>query len=667
MAFITKMTTRVKTEWWPVIAVFLIPFIFFGNKIIKNIPISYGDFLSQYYIWQSYLVNTLKYFHLPLWNPFVFHGTPFLANPQTATFYPINWLKIPFAHGGFLSFFVFQIFIVLEIGLGAVFFYLLLKYYVKEKISAFFGGLIYCLSPIILLFFIDWTTNLSVITWWPLMILCTEKFFERYERRHLVYLIFTLSLAWLAGHPSQFFLTFIGLIIFWLIKSLQKKNWRPLVWLIIVSFITLALVAVQIIPAFEFISQASRGEQVYAAAISIPSLFFLTGLFTPESYSHLPLALGVIAMFFIILSFFGVKKNQHIKTWIIFSLVSLIIYLFYATFGLRLTNNPILYNLIRYTERMLYYPVFSLTLLAGFGLPVFFDLIINNRRKIYIIFIFFMVAALTLISLGASEKSIYLSLTLFVFLAFFMFIFSRHETWQKIISIIIILANLGAIYLYYAPNFQIKGKQNINEYIATHDINDKQQIINNEFTKNSAMIYGKYAADGWDSLILSHYEKVSASQNIENLPRFWLIGKIKKLPTEVTMVKMMNEEKIDLKTFSLVTEDFFWENKNVKGEDEINLITEKPEKIELAIFSSQPQILVVNDNYYPGWRATLDGQPVKIERINVYMRAVKVPAGNHKIIIKYQPLSFRIGAVISLFTFLILLGCLIRLGKQKKP
>ncbi|MFA5070618.1 MAG: YfhO family protein [Patescibacteria group bacterium] len=668
MSFIAMLITRVKTERWAVIAVFLAPFIIFSQKIFRNIPLSYGDYLSQYYIWQSYLVNALKSFRLPLWNPHVFSGTPFLANPQAAAFYPLNWLKIPFASGGFLPFYVFQTFTVMEISLGAIFFYLLVKYYTKKIAPAFFSALVYCLSPVILVFFLDWVTILSVITWWPLTILWTEKFFENYKRRYLIYLIFTLSLAWLGCHPGQFFLSFAGLIIFWFIKSVKKRNLPVLAWLIVISFFTLALVAIQIIPAFEFMLRASRAEMIYAIAPSTPfTLSNLAGFFTPESYSHLPTAVGIIAMFFVVLSFFGAKKNKYIKTWILFLLISLLLYAFCAVFGLRLTNSPVLYNLIRYTERMLYYPVFSLALLAGFGLPIFFDLVINNRRKILIIFIFFSLAALTFISLGASVKSLYISLTALVLLAFLMFIFSRHEKWQRIIAGLIILVNLAFTGYFYAEIINPKKQQNIQDYLTAHRLApaEPDPIPKNKFFKNSAMIYGRYATEGWDSLILSSYEKVSASQNIKNLPRFWLVSEVKKQPTQEAAAKILNEEIIDLKTYGLVTGEFAWENKKAATGNKIDIIAEKPEKIELAVSSNQPSILVVKDSDYPGWQASLDGQTVKIERINVYMRAIKMPAGNHKITMKYQPVSLRIGAAVSLITILLLIGYLIFLSKPK--
>ena len=61
-------------------------------------------------------------------------------------------------------------------------------------------------------------------------------------------------------------------------------------------------------------------------------------------------------------------------------------------------------------------------------------------------------------------------------------------------------------------------------------------------------------------------------------------------------------------------------------------------------------MIILSDTYFPGWRATVDGAPAKIYRANCAMRGVIVAPGTHTIIMSYQPLSFKIGLGVSLFT-----------------
>lgn len=58
-------------------------------------------------------------------------------------------------------------------------------------------------------------------------------------------------------------------------------------------------------------------------------------------------------------------------------------------------------------------------------------------------------------------------------------------------------------------------------------------------------------------------------------------------------------------------------------------------------------VLVVNDAHWPGWTATLDGQPVPILRADVLVRAVAWPAGRHVLEMRYEPPEVRLGMAVS--------------------
>jgi uncharacterized membrane protein YfhO len=65
-------------------------------------------------------------------------------------------------------------------------------------------------------------------------------------------------------------------------------------------------------------------------------------------------------------------------------------------------------------------------------------------------------------------------------------------------------------------------------------------------------------------------------------------------------------------------------------------------------------ILVLADAYYPGWKAYVDGKEVSIMRANHFFRALVLSEGNHLVEFKYDPLSFKIGLIISLATIVTL-------------
>lgn len=56
-----------------------------------------------------------------------------------------------------------------------------------------------------------------------------------------------------------------------------------------------------------------------------------------------------------------------------------------------------------------------------------------------------------------------------------------------------------------------------------------------------------------------------------------------------------------------------------------------------------PGYVVFSELYFPGWEASVDGEPVDVLRANLIQRAVEVPAGKHVIEMRYRPKSFAAG------------------------
>ncbi len=76
-----------------------------------------------------------------------------------------------------------------------------------------------------------------------------------------------------------------------------------------------------------------------------------------------------------------------------------------------------------------------------------------------------------------------------------------------------------------------------------------------------------------------------------------------------------------------------------------------PEAFTIEVDTPENAILSLAHVDYPGWQATLDGEPVPILRAYSTLTAVAVPIGEYTIRFTYDPLSYRIGAILSLFTW----------------
>jgi hypothetical protein len=78
-------------------------------------------------------------------------------------------------------------------------------------------------------------------------------------------------------------------------------------------------------------------------------------------------------------------------------------------------------------------------------------------------------------------------------------------------------------------------------------------------------------------------------------------------------------------------------------------------ELEFQATNSQNGLAVFSDIYYPyGWKAYVDGKETPIVRANYVLRAIKIPAGTHKVEFKFHPDSFYTGDRIALFASILL-------------
>lgn len=85
---------------------------------------------------------------------------------------------------------------------------------------------------------------------------------------------------------------------------------------------------------------------------------------------------------------------------------------------------------------------------------------------------------------------------------------------------------------------------------------------------------------------------------------------------------------------------------------EAHLLIETANRLLIQVEAPTAGWLVVADTWYPGWEAQVDGEPAEILPADGVFRAVPVPAGAHQVTLVYQPVAFRIGALLSLLAWL---------------
>ncbi len=81
---------------------------------------------------------------------------------------------------------------------------------------------------------------------------------------------------------------------------------------------------------------------------------------------------------------------------------------------------------------------------------------------------------------------------------------------------------------------------------------------------------------------------------------------------------------------------------------EVDSIEHTPQRVTIDVQTEQPGLLVLSDQYWPGWQATIDGRPTPIVHTNYVVRGVSLPAGQHQVEFTFRPLSFYLGLGVSL-------------------
>ena len=88
----------------------------------------------------------------------------------------------------------------------------------------------------------------------------------------------------------------------------------------------------------------------------------------------------------------------------------------------------------------------------------------------------------------------------------------------------------------------------------------------------------------------------------------------------------------------------------------------EPNNLQYTVNSKNGGIVVFSEIYYPGWKATVDGQSVELGRVNYILRAVNVKPGKHIVVLDFHPTSISTTETIAYIAIIILLLAIVGAG-----
>lgn len=135
----------------------------------RRVHTPFLDSIQQHYAWRKFAAEQMRQGITPLWNPYMFCGAPFVANNQSACFYPETWLFMlmpPEKAFGWAAF--------LSLSMGGTFMFFFLRLLGLRRSAAVVGTIPFVFCG----FLVGWMllpTVRAVPMWLPLMLLAFEK------------------------------------------------------------------------------------------------------------------------------------------------------------------------------------------------------------------------------------------------------------------------------------------------------------------------------------------------------------------------------------------------------------------------------------------------------------------------------------------------------------
>ncbi|MDO8487430.1 MAG: YfhO family protein [Candidatus Curtissbacteria bacterium] len=162
------------------------------------------------------------------------------------------------------------------------------------------------------------------------------------------------------------------------------------------------------------------------------------------------------------------------------------------------------------------------------------------------------------------------------------------------------------------------------------------------------------------------YDKFQVYRRREVLPRIFQTTKYYVAKNDSDIIQKIYDPNYDLRRIIIEKDPPL-----TITESSGDLVIPKVEKYDsdqilISTSDKSSSLLFLSDAYDKDWNVYIDSQKSQILRANYALRAVAVPSGNHQVAFKYQPKSFTLGALATLFSIVGLAAISAYLVKKKK-
>jgi len=349
-----------------------------------NKPIGF-DNIRQFYPNRKFLSEEVKKGSIPLWNPYIYSGAPFMSTFDSAVWYPLTWVAFLFSAIDGWDFMV-----LVQPALSFVFMFLFLRSLSFSKGMGIFGSLVYTFSGWMVVYWQEALVVEHSFLWLPLALYASNRLWIKHSDVVSWSLLILALLCSIFGGYFQMslyvYITVVAWNIFQYYSGAGNDKKRSLVKITGAIVLSILCASIQIIPSIEAFLTSPRGVGDGAFIFRdflLPIQHLVTFIApdfwgNPATYNYFGgrgfyfekmLFFGLVPLSFALYALIAVKDTA-VRFWKILAVIAL-------SMGFALPTSwwpyylqiPVLSN--SYPTRIFAVSLFSLVLLACYGLRSF--------------------------------------------------------------------------------------------------------------------------------------------------------------------------------------------------------------------------------------------------------------------------------------------------------
>jgi hypothetical protein len=365
------------------------------------------DVVDYIYPVKAFMAEAVKEGVLPLWNPYVLGGYPLTYNTQAGLWYPLSVLYYVLEPVTAVDLTIF-----LQLLLGGSFMFAYLRQLHLRRAAAFLGVVLFLFNGMMVVW-LEWQVVQAAVIWLPLCLYFVERAAKKLETRneklhnsqlsalnHPQYPLtdyrlpitdallagFAFAMPWLGGHWNWALYGSITAVVY----ILWRFGRSSALWGLLILAVGVGLSAIQVLPAFVYLSQGHRQPYTLAESLAlglkdraivalIPD-FFGTPLrldwWGPTNYNESAFYLGILPLFLAVLAPF-LRRDGVTRFYAVWGVVGLLLALGTPLYAL-LWALPVFDGL--WPSRAAMVVVFCAAVLSALALDRMMDTAVNWRR-----------------------------------------------------------------------------------------------------------------------------------------------------------------------------------------------------------------------------------------------------------------------------------------------